>query len=129
MSQYQILQDFKDNLIIFLDELIVQFEDEPDLIIARIFLKDQIPVEDVISNFIIKLLPMKDKVKERDEDFFLSQDIFFGFGHAEETKVNRFKRLWQSNILDKDDRETMWKWFDTFFRLAEKYQKVKMSES
>ena len=41
MSETLILQEFKNNLITFFDELIDQFPTEADLVIIRIFLKDR----------------------------------------------------------------------------------------
>ena len=40
MSEIEILKKFKDTVISFLDELIGQFQEEADLVIFRIFLKD-----------------------------------------------------------------------------------------
>jgi hypothetical protein len=51
MSEVLILQEFKNNLISFFDELIDLFPSEPDLVIVRIFLKDQIPIDEVLNIF------------------------------------------------------------------------------
>ena len=48
----QILIQFKNSLVSFLDELIELFPQEPELIILRIFTKDQIPIEDIMNKFI-----------------------------------------------------------------------------
>ena len=55
MSEHQILQAFKTNMISFLDELIDQFPTETGLIVARVFLKDQIPVETAMTNFLVTI--------------------------------------------------------------------------
>ena len=49
MSDIQILIQFKKSIISFIDELIEAFPTEPDLIILRIFIKDQISIENVIN--------------------------------------------------------------------------------
>jgi hypothetical protein len=49
MSEVLILQEFKNNLISFFDELIDLFPTEPDLVIIRIFLKDQIALNSKIG--------------------------------------------------------------------------------
>ena len=51
MSELQVLSEFKNGLISFFDELIDQFPKEGDLIMIRIFLKDQIPIEQVMNTF------------------------------------------------------------------------------
>jgi dTDP-D-glucose 4,6-dehydratase len=44
-----VLSEFKNNMITFFDELIDQFPDLGELVIMRIFLKDQICIKDVIE--------------------------------------------------------------------------------
>lgn len=127
MSEVQILIQFKNCLISFLDELISQFPSEADLVIFRIFLKDRVPIVDVMNYFVLKLSPFKDMVKSRDEDFFLNKcNLFENFGdNNKQSKVNKFKSIWRSEILDNDDKKVIWEWFDTFIYLSEKYQSCK----
>ena len=54
-------------------KLIEQFPQESDLVIARIFLKDKIPTEDVMEYIIKKLIPLKKTIEERKDDFFLKK--------------------------------------------------------
>jgi len=115
------MKNFQNNLISFLDELINQFPQEADLVIARIFLKDQVPIADVMNYVCHKLLPLKQLVTNRDEKFFVENNILFE--DLQKSKVNHFKKLWRSGLLDDEDKETIFKWFDTFLFLAEKYQK------
>ena len=117
----QVLQEFKDSLIKFFDELIDQFSSEPDLVIIRILLKDQIPITDILNYFIREILPEKQKIRDRDERFFTEGKSLFGM--LPESKADTFKRIWKSPNLDKDDRLAIWRWTDLFVALAEKYQK------
>ena len=125
----QILTEFKNGLISFFDELIDQFPQEGDLIMIRIFLKDQIPIEDVINIFIHNLnkddQKLKKMVKERNEVFFLENNVFDNLG---KNKVMHFKRLWRSGSLDEDDKLVVWKWIDSFMYLGEKYSKIKQNQ-
>lgn len=120
-TTFSIMKNFQTNLIIFFDELINQFPQEADLVIARIFLKDQVPIADVMNYFCLKLTPLKPLVTKRDEKFFVENNILFE--DLQKSKVNHFKKLWRSGLLDDEDKETIFKWFDTFLFLAEKYQK------
>ena len=124
MSKIQILTEFKNALVNFFDELIEQFPDEGDLIMLRIFLNDQVPIADIMSVFIAKLLPLKDIVTKRDVNFFLGNGAASLFEKLDKNKVNYFKILWQSNSLDASDRAQIWKWFDFFMILVDKYQKM-----
>lgn len=117
-----ILNQFKQHLISFLDELISQFPEEPDLIILRIFFNDQIPIKNVVETFAHKLLTVREMISKRDENFFLEHNAIFDTLNKD--KVNHFKRLWRSGRLDKEDKEVVWRWIDSFVILTDKYQKV-----
>ena len=122
MSQLTLLIQLKEQLIFFFDELIEQFPQEPDLVIIRIFLKDKIPIVDVMETIVKQLVPLKPMVEIKDDNFFLQHNILFET--LDEKKVNHFKKLWQSGSLDSENRATIWKWFESFIFLAERYQKV-----
>jgi hypothetical protein len=123
MSKIQILTDFKSSLVNFFDELIEQFPEEGDLVVIRIFLNDQVPIADVMATVVAKLLPLKDLVKKRDESFFINNNVLFD--KLDKNKVNHFKTMWKSSKLDQEDRDVIWKWYDLFISLSEKYQKCK----
>ena len=126
MSSSEILCEFKKNLITFIDELIGQFPSEIDFIFIRIYLKDQIPIEKIMDIFLTTILKDDQKIKkmarERNEAFFLDNNVFDSFG---KDKVDNFKKLWRSGRLDKADKKIVWSWFDTFIYLADKYNKLK----
>ena len=117
-----ILTEFKKQLTIFFDELIGQFPTEGDLIVIRLFLTNQMPIQDIMDIFIRTLNKndeeFKHMIKARDENFFLEHDIF---DTISKQKSGHFKKLWSSGQLDQEDKEIMWKWLDTFVYLSEKY--------
>ena len=126
MSEIEILCEFLNGLISFFDELIDQFPTEGDLVIFRIFLKDQIPIEDVIKLFTNTInkdnYKLKKMIKERNETFFLEENIF---ENLSKTKSLHFKKLWRSGKLDDDDKKIILKWIDSFVYLSDKYIKIK----
>ena len=127
----QVLSAFGTSLVAFMDELIDQFPTEPGLIFARILLKDQIPIETTMKNFLLKIEQndgeLKKMIERKDENFFLENNVFSLTSTDGEHysiqggTVNHFRNLWLSN-LDDDDRLIMWKWFETFVVIADKYQ-------
>jgi hypothetical protein len=121
-SKLNILTEFKTSLVNFLDELIEQFPDQGDLVVIRIFVNDQVPIVEVMNIVISKILPLKESVKKRDENFFINNNGLFD--KLDKSKVNHFKNLWRSDRLDADDRQSIWRWYDLFIYLAEKYQKA-----
>jgi hypothetical protein len=126
-QQIRILSIFKDQFITFLDELIAQFPKEPDLVIVRIFMKDQVPIEDVMCHVIKEILPFENKIEAKDEGFFLENKRLFNEISSE--SVIHFKRLWTSNSLDNDDRDAIWDWFKSFCILAKRYQETLSGKS
>ena len=114
---------FRDHIIEFLDELIEQFPNEAELIITRIFVKDQINPIDIADSFSESLISHQDIIKRRDERYFIDNDNLFSY--FDSTKVLYFKKIWLSGVLDDDDKDTMWSWIDSFVLLAKKYLKQK----
>ena len=125
MSETEILSEFKTQLIAFFDELITQFPDQGDLLVARIFLSTQVPIKDVMDTINLRLnlndQQLKKMIKERNDNFFLEHDIFNGLS---KDKVTIFKNIWRSDSLDADDKKVIWSWIDTFVYFTEKYTKV-----
>ena len=132
MDTKTVLNIFKKAVVNFLDELIDQFPQESNLILCRLFIKDQVPIDTTMKNFLYRLEDnnsrLKLMAKERDDSFFLKGNIFYigNDPHSSNNSlgggtVNYLRQIWQSD-LDADDRRTIWKWFDSFIILAEKYK-------
>lgn len=127
MSTLQILKEFQTQVIAFFDELIAQFPNEGDLVVMRLFISTQMPIEDTINKFIHELAKndgeKRQAVKDRNESFFLSFEA--ANATAEKYKFSHFKKLWRSGQLDNEDKRVIWQWMDTFIFLADKYVKSK----
>jgi len=129
-SELEILVQLKQQLVDFLDELIESFPNEPDFIIFRIFVNDQIPIIDIMKYITEKLCPLHDMVKRRDEKFFADYNVLFEkFDEKKTGKVNYFKRIWFSGGLDKEDKEVIWRWFHSFLVLGNKYIELQKNVS
>jgi hypothetical protein len=121
-AKIEVLKKFKKGMLSCIDELIDQFPEEGDLVSVRVFVADQAPIEDVIVNFGEQILPFKKMILDRNEKFFLNDnDIFSSLDGG---KVLHFKKLWLSDQLDDDDRDTIWKWFKYHLSVVEDYKKL-----
>lgn len=118
-----LMQKFRDQLVTFLDEIIDQFPTECDFVLIRMFIKDQIPVHDILGRFIRDILPLKEHVEKREETFFLNNTLLYTGGNISDDKINHFQELWQSDKLDADDRETIWTWMECFIKISDCYFK------
>jgi hypothetical protein len=127
MAETLVLCEFKRNMISFFDELISILPTEPDLVIMRIFLKDQIPIKDVMDIFNFNLNKddnqLRKMAKERNSNFFLENDPF-GLVDAQKSTANHLREIWRSPILEDADREAIWSWIDAFVYLSDKYAKA-----
>lgn len=125
MSELQLLQTFKNQIINFLDELIQQFPNQAEFVIIRVFVKDQIPLADVLGRFIKECLDFHDQIKQKDEKFFLESDIIvnaLGGNQMGLDVMDKLRELWRSESLDQEDRDMVWRWLDLFFNIAQKYK-------
>jgi len=119
IQKLKLIHEFRTQLVLFLDELINQFPVEADLILIRIFIKDQIPMQDVIGRYIRDILPYKQQVDERNDRFFMEHSVLYH--SVQQSKVDHFRELWCSDRLDEHDREMIWRWIDVFNTIAENY--------
>ena len=130
MSEILILKEFKKNLISFVDELIDQFPSEGDLVILRIYFSDQCEIKEVMESFTQYLNKddniIKKNIEERNDSFFLNHNTLFE-NVIDKTKIIHFKKIWRSPQLEQEDKETIWKWVDSFVFLSDKYAKNKTS--
>ena len=124
-SKLQHLIEFKNKMVQFLDELIIQFPEEAAFIFIRIFVKDKIPVQDVLGRFMRDCLPYKKFIQEKNDLFFLNSDIIYNTYASEvgQDEMNKFKDLWIGGKLDDEDKEAIWAWMKLFFKLSISYYK------
>lgn len=120
----QLLQVLKSQLLAFFDELISTMPSEKDFIVIRFFIKDQVPIADVMQYIIEKLVPLEDFVSRKDDRFFLEHQVLFEDLRDHDSKVNYFKNMWL-NSTDEDNKEAIWNWFKYFIDLGKKYQRLK----
>lgn len=111
---------FREQFVTFLEELYEQFPEEADLVIVKIFIKDQIPLITIMDYIVKWLIPCVDKIKKKDENFFLNNDDMFS--KLPNAKVLHIKILWQSGKLTDEDKDIIWDWFNVFSNICTKYQ-------
>jgi hypothetical protein len=129
MTEILILKDFKKNLTAFIDELIVQFPTEEDLILLRIYFNDQVDIKKVLETFTHYLNKdehkLKEDIKERNDSFLIENLTFDYLGNP---KLIQFKKIWRSPRVDQEDKKIIWKWIDSFVYLSDKYAKNKTNQ-
>jgi len=111
---------------LFVDALLHMFPNDTHLGVLKILMDiNQISYKPVVLTVTKNLLPYKDMVQKRNEDFFLGNAEIFNFASVEgdEDKVIHFKELWASPSLQGHNRQTLWLWFDKFVDVCSAYKK------
>jgi len=119
----RILYQLKVQVLNLIDDLLTIFPDEPDILLIRLYFENQVDPITLMNGFVKWVYPWKNHIKNRNEDFFKKNDHIFG--PLPTDKVYYFKRRVEDGTLDKEDKDTMWKYFDLFIKLIDKYNKVK----
>ncbi len=110
----------REQVLGFCDDLQNTFPEENDLIALRILL-DITPIDKISEGCIKFLLPHSDKIKKKNEKFFLEgNDIF---SKLDPNKVNYFKKIWNSSSVTQEEKDTIWQWFELLLVLTEKIDK------
>lgn len=112
-----IKKDLLSNLKEFLDDLSETLPQEEDLLIMRIFLFEQVPIDLLINQINKYVMPHRDKIKNRDEKFFMNEDGIFG--KIEGKKILHFKDIWNSNRLEPDNKNTIFIWFEQIINIMD----------
>jgi hypothetical protein len=127
MAELRLLNTFKKCLIEFLDELIESYPSEGDLIFFRIFLKDQLPITEIIRALYEHLEKDGGKIKKmvdtKNEVFFLTGDN--PFDALSKKKSSHFKKLWESSGITPEDKEIIWAWVQRLVLIVYRYYEVK----
>lgn len=119
LNNLEILKLWKTNILQFLDNILEIFPDEADLIVYRQLFENQIPIEEVMKQFCIIIIPVKTMIENKNEEFFLSGKA--SFLDITNNKVSKWTTIWKSSRLNNDDRECIWKWMNVFLNLATMY--------
>ena len=126
MKKEEYYKKFKTRFIDFVNELITHFDTDVNLILFRVYVQNKLADIDLMGKFMKNCLPFKNIVKNRDESFFESYDLTNNDNYKEDNDINDnkikiFKDLWDSDTLDDEDREIMWKWIESLINFCDKY--------
>lgn len=104
----------------FLDDIISAVPEETDLLLLRALIVS-ISSELLMKNFMVYVYPHREKIRNKDESFFLSNENIFN--ELEKSKANHFKKIWEGHRLSAEDKEAIWKWFSAFILVCEQAKK------
>jgi hypothetical protein len=127
-TKIDIVNEFKTQLVNFLDECIELFPQESDLILARLYISTKSNIISIVEqfNYLINKneSEFKKMIRLRESEFFLKHNIF-GELLGNNEKATHFKNIWCSPTMDKENKDVIWEWVNLFVTLSEKYSKNK----
>lgn len=119
----KVLEQFRDQVNHFLDDLITICPTEQDFVQARLYFSVITDVEPTMASFIRWVYPWKEQILKRDAAFF--RDNEHPFGSLPSEHVSKFRNLYFSDTLSVEEKKIIWDYFSIFIKLMEKYQKVR----
>lgn len=119
-NKIAILGTLRQDLIAFLDEVIEVLPHEKELVVMKAFAKVVI-ISDVADYIADNLCPLEDKVKKRDEAYFIENAVMFEKLQDRASTVNHFKTLWETTD-DPENKLMVWEWLHHFIKLVRKYK-------
>jgi len=123
MNTSELLVVFKDQLLNFTDELLEMFQNEPKLILLRVYIENNLIVEDAVKRF-GKALNGSDAlatmIQKRNECFFINYDMM-KLNNTDTNQVNFMLELWNDKRLDDEDKSVIWMWVDLFVNITQCY--------
>ena len=129
-KKFELQVKFKNNMLKFIDELIELCPDRGEFFMVKVFVRDNVPLQEIIERFADIVLPYTAQIKEKNQDFFLTttalQDSMTCFEYMRENDngkmlIESTRKLW-SEKFDEDDKNACWKWLNLFVILAKKYK-------
>lgn len=115
----------RSNIVRFVEDLMLVFPEMPELHIAKAYFGNFLDPYVCMNNFIEFVVPLKDKIPTRDDEFFLNNENIFGsIPESQRGKVPYFKKIWQSEVMTPESKEQVWKYFELYVAIAEKFKKM-----
>lgn len=115
--------ELKKQVVRFLDELIEQFPYEPNFVLVRIWIKDQLSVEKFMQVAIVDLYPSKKYANEyceiNNKKVMELLDNLMSRGWKGSKPI--FQKMYDES--DEDDRKVLWQWFRLFIKLIDNHVK------
>jgi hypothetical protein len=118
-KKFELLVKFKNVLLEFIDELVQQFPNDSDIVMCRIFIKDQIPTQTIMDKFRKYFIPHNELIMNQDPQFFTIGTS--DFCASLNLNTNIFEKIWYSGTLDEDDQQVIWQWITSLYKLVLKY--------
>lgn len=121
------LMDMKTTILDLVEDLkgnvFTEKDEQGEFMMVEFFFKRMHP-ESIMNHIVEKILPWKDKINERDQNYFLENTALFE-GLPKDRISHYGQVISGGDRVDDEDRETIWAYFDTIVAIAESHRKDK----
>lgn len=127
MSNININDALKKDILNFIDRIDEIFVDHDIIIDEFVGIKFYFSVmkpENVMNHVVKHVLPHKEKIKSRADNFFYKNNMLFGDLPESKKYLNYLSDVW-SKDFDYEDKNEVWEFFDLFIMYAEKFLTLK----
>lgn len=108
----------------FIDSLLEVLPHESQLVVIKVYIHTHMSKQKLIKKFIKKIMPVKELILRRDEDFFVRGDYIdnlFSNNVVQALFKFNFRPIW--TMLNVSNRESVWMWFHALVKIADEYIK------
>jgi hypothetical protein len=122
MDKLEILEKkLHDSVKNFLDDIITILPNETLIVLAKIYISTQLTGYKLMKKFKKNILPIKDLVKNRNENFFLNGKYIDSLLDKYNIKLN-FRDIWVK--ISPANKKLMWAWCDQFINITTEYSNL-----
>jgi len=119
----KIIDTLKNETLNLFDDIISLYPNETDILLARLYIYNIEPIT-LMDGYIRSVYPFRGYIENKNEEFFIKTDNIFG--KISSDKINRFKDI-ITRDMSADNKVAIWKYFEVFIALIEKYQEFKIT--
>lgn len=106
----------------FVDALLSVLPKETQLVLIKIYIKTRISQDKLLKKFIKRIVPVKEFIVNRNEDFFMNNQYLDSLFNENSVVTLDFRSIW--NKLNQDNRNSVWDWFTALLSIADDYIKT-----
>ena len=95
-------------------------DEQSDIMMVELFFRSK-PALEIVYHIIQHILPHEHHITAKNDRFFVdNKQLFEGLPSQ---KIGYYTNQLTSDRIDADDKEMIWKYFNTLVKLAKKYKK------
>lgn len=113
---------FSNTCVEFVDAILSVLPKETQLVLIKIYIKTRISQDKLLRKFIKRIVPVKEFIVNRNEDFFMNNQYLDSLFDESSVVSLDFRAIWSK--LNSDNKNSVWDWFTVLLGIADEYVKT-----